>query len=140
MCLRIGCAWMASRACVVAGAGFRSSVIVAGVVAYLHFNVQSLSWVYDHFLQLAAAAVVWSFVLATFLYLKSFRADALLADGGNTGTIPLLRVGCFTTGVQAHGRGKRDVAVVFRPCRGGCGDEGEGGCFVSYARNIHFLT
>jgi Ergosterol biosynthesis ERG4/ERG24 family len=46
-----------------------------------------LTFLYDHFLGLAFAALVWSFFVATVTYLTSFRGEntPLLAEGGNTG-------------------------------------------------------
>lgn len=59
-----------------------SHVIFA--VAYFYFGVP-ITFVYDHFLALAMAATVFSFILAVYLYLKSFEPGALLALGGNSG-------------------------------------------------------
>jgi len=42
--------------------------------------------VYHKFLSLAVTSIVFSFILALFLYGKSLHADSSdLADGGNTG-------------------------------------------------------
>jgi delta14-sterol reductase len=45
-----------------------------------------LSWVYDHYVQLATGAVAFSALMSGFLYYKSFAPGALLAAGGNTGS------------------------------------------------------
>lgn len=50
-------------------------------------GLQSLTFLYDHFLGVTFAAFVWSVVLATATYVTSFRGEntPLLAEGGNTG-------------------------------------------------------
>jgi hypothetical protein len=73
--------------CVSPAAGFRSSCIAVVVVGVLHFTVHSLSWVYDNFLPLAVAAICWSYLLAVFIFAKSFKKGAVLADGGDTGDV-----------------------------------------------------
>ena len=45
----------------------------------------SLSWLYDHYLELACASIVLSFILSAYSFLTSFRSGCMLADGGNTG-------------------------------------------------------
>ena len=54
------------------------------IVGYCVFKVP-VTFVYDHFLALAAAATVFSLLLAIYLYVRSFRSGALLAVGGNSG-------------------------------------------------------
>ena len=54
------------------------------IIGYFYFKVP-VTFVYDKFLALAAAGFVFSFVLAVFLYIKSFNPTALLAVGGNSG-------------------------------------------------------
>lgn len=44
-----------------------------------------LELIYDHYLSLSAGAIVFSFGLSVFLYLKSFKPGAILAKGGNSG-------------------------------------------------------
>ena len=44
------------------------------------------SWVYDNYLPLLTASILFSFALSTFLYARSFAPAALLALGGNTGS------------------------------------------------------
>jgi len=50
-------------------------------------GIQSLTFLYDHFLGLSFAAFVWSVILASGTYITSFRGykTPLLAEGGNTG-------------------------------------------------------
>src|SRR5579862_2393328 len=50
-------------------------------------GIQSLTFLYDHFLGLTFAAFLWSVLLATGTYISSFRGEKtpLLAEGGNTG-------------------------------------------------------
>lgn len=50
-------------------------------------GIQSLTFLYDHSLGLAFAALLESVILATATHISSFRQDKtpLLADGGNTG-------------------------------------------------------
>jgi Delta14-sterol reductase len=47
-----------------------------------------LTFLYDHYLGLSTAAIVWSFILATGTYISSFRGEnaPLFAEGGNTGS------------------------------------------------------
>ena len=59
---------------------------VAFLVAYFYFGVP-VSFVYDHYLALTAASIVFSLVLSLYLYLRSFRHGALLALGGNSGSV-----------------------------------------------------
>ena len=53
-------------------------------VGYCYYKIP-VAFVYDHFLAFAVGAFVFSFALAVYLYVRSFREDALLALGGNTG-------------------------------------------------------
>lgn len=55
-------------------------------VGYFCFHIP-VTFVYDHFLPLACAAFMLSFVLAVFLYAKSFEENAVLALGGNSGNL-----------------------------------------------------
>lgn len=55
------------------------------VVAYCFLKVP-VTFVYDRYLAFAVAATVLSFVMAMYLYARSFRDGALLALGGNTGS------------------------------------------------------
>ena len=50
-------------------------------------GIQSLTFLYDHFLGVTFAAFVWSVILATGTYITSFRREntPLFAEGGNTG-------------------------------------------------------
>lgn len=69
--------------------GFMSFVCIAVYTwssVRIH-GIQSLTFLYDHFLGLTFAAFLWSVVLATGTYISSFRGEKtpLLAEGGNTG-------------------------------------------------------
>lgn len=55
------------------------------VVAYC-FLKAPVTFVYDRYLAFAVGATVLSFIMAVYLYAKSFRDGALLALGGNTGS------------------------------------------------------
>ncbi len=54
------------------------------VVGYCYYKLP-FTFVYDHYLAFAVAAMVFSFLLAIYLYARSFREGALLALGGNSG-------------------------------------------------------
>ena len=56
------------------------------IIGYFYFKLP-VTIVYDKFLPLASAAFFFSFVLAVYLYIKSFDSRALLALGGNTGNV-----------------------------------------------------
>lgn len=56
------------------------------IIGYFYFKLP-VTIVYDKFLPLASAAFFFSFVLAVYLYIKSFDRKALLALGGNTGNV-----------------------------------------------------
>ena len=55
-------------------------------VSYFYFNLP-VTFVYDHYLTLACAAMVFSFLLSVYLYARSFRPGALLSLGGNSGNV-----------------------------------------------------
>ena len=57
---------------------------VVFAAAYFYFKVP-VSFVYVHYLALASAAVIFSFILSVYLYARSFRKGSLLALGGNSG-------------------------------------------------------
>lgn len=59
---------------------------IAFAVAYFYFELP-VSFVYDHYLALASAAMVFSFLLSIYLYVRSFRPGTLLSLGGNSGNI-----------------------------------------------------
>ncbi|OQR91734.1 ATP-dependent RNA helicase dbp4 [Thraustotheca clavata] len=61
---------------------FWLSMIVAGIV---HTQIGSLSFVYDHYVQLAVGAMLLSTFISVFVYLYSFRsADVLCAEQGSS--------------------------------------------------------
>mmetsp|Transcript_13963 Transcript_13963/g.37827 ORF Transcript_13963/g.37827 Transcript_13963/m.37827 type:complete len:361 (-) Transcript_13963:827-1909(-) len=57
---------------------------LAGCVHGLPLLGISLSWLYDHYLQLATASCVLSTLLAAYSYVSSFVPGCMLADGGNS--------------------------------------------------------
>ena len=65
--------------------GFAALVFThaAFLVAYFYCDVP-VSFVYDHYLELAVAATLFSFLLSFYLYVRSFRPGALLSLGGNS--------------------------------------------------------
>lgn len=53
-------------------------------IGYCYFKL-NVSFVYNHFLAFAVSAIVFSTILSIYLYARSFRKDATLALGGNSG-------------------------------------------------------
>lgn len=70
---------------------YRMNGIHALVISHLLFivvyNRWGVSFVYDNYLALATTSFVFSFILAIYMYVKSFKEKALLAVGGNSGNI-----------------------------------------------------
>lgn len=64
-------------------AAFWTSILT--VLALHYGNIFHLNQLHDMYLQLITAAIIFSFGLSVFLYLKSFVPGALLALGGNSG-------------------------------------------------------
>ena len=70
---------------------YKLNGVYAFVIAHLLFVLGYCYWkvpvtfAYHHFLSLAVAAMVFSFILSVYLYVRSFRPGALLALGGNSG-------------------------------------------------------
>jgi len=58
---------------------FNSSGSVVG------FGPVPMAYAYDHFIQLAVATALLSYSLSLYLYFRSFKKGALLAEGGNSG-------------------------------------------------------
>lgn len=56
------------------------------IIGYFYFKLP-MNIVYDLFLPLASAAFLLSFVLAIYLYVKSFDGSSMLALGGNSGNL-----------------------------------------------------
>ena len=56
------------------------------IVGYFYFDLP-VTFIYDQFLPLISAAMVFSFSLSVYLYCKSFNKNALLASGGNSGNM-----------------------------------------------------
>lgn len=57
---------------------------IAFAVAYCVYKVP-VRFVYDQFISLAMAAILFSFIFSVYLYSRSFRKGALLSLGGNSG-------------------------------------------------------
>lgn len=55
-------------------------------VGYFYFKIP-VTFVYDNYLALAMGATGFCFILALYLYIKSFDRGALLALGGNSGNV-----------------------------------------------------
>ena len=53
-------------------------------IAYFYFDLP-VSFVSDHYLALATASMLFSILLAFYLYMRSFRPGSLLSLGGNSG-------------------------------------------------------
>lgn len=51
----------------------------------LVFGRAPLTWLYDHYSTLAFVTILWTILLSTYLYIKSFQKGLLLAVGGNSG-------------------------------------------------------
>ena len=69
-------------------AGLQNLVLSLAAVAYFGFwrrGALPLSWVYDNYVPLMTAAVLFSFALSAALYASSFAPGRLLAAGGATG-------------------------------------------------------
>ena len=67
--------------------GFRTFVAVLSATgAYIGFcGPESFTFLYDRFLGFATAGLVLSVTTAVWVYVSSFRSNALLALGGNSG-------------------------------------------------------
>ena len=70
--------------------GFGALIVTLAVVLIASFGLPpayrvSLSYIYDHYLQFATSAIVFSSVLSVYLYISACRPGRLLAKGGNTG-------------------------------------------------------
>lgn len=68
-------------------AGTRNLFVTLLAVAYVGIYRQTcdLSWVYDNFIPLLSASVLFSFALSAVLYMAALRRGALCAKGGCTG-------------------------------------------------------
>lgn len=51
----------------------------------LVFGRAPLTWLYDNHSTLAFVTILWTILLSTYMYLRSFRQGLLLAAGGNSG-------------------------------------------------------
>eukprot|EP00127_Corallochytrium_limacisporum_P000826 Clim_evm2s26 gene=Clim_evmTU2s26 len=69
--------------------GLRCGVISILILAAGHYTgIWNLAWLYERYFDCAVAAWLWSMLLAIFVYIRSFRPNALLALGGNSGCPP----------------------------------------------------
>jgi Delta14-sterol reductase len=59
--------------------------ITSGII--LRFGPESFTFVYHKWVGLVTAALVMSFVQATYCYISSFKQGKLLALGGNSGDL-----------------------------------------------------
>lgn len=68
-------------------AGLQNLALSLGGVLYFGFWRGSLplGWVYDNYVPLITASVLFSAALSAYLYAASFAKGALLAAGGSTG-------------------------------------------------------
>lgn len=55
------------------------------VRSVLVFGRAPMTWLYDHHSTLAFVTILWTVLLSTYLYVKSFRGGLLLAVGGDSG-------------------------------------------------------
>mmetsp|Transcript_47553 Transcript_47553/g.101030 ORF Transcript_47553/g.101030 Transcript_47553/m.101030 type:complete len:467 (-) Transcript_47553:1014-2414(-) len=51
----------------------------------LAFGRAPLTWLYDHYSTLAFVTIIWTILLSSYLYVKSFGGGLLLAAGGDSG-------------------------------------------------------
>ncbi|NXP44597.1 LBR protein, partial [Heliornis fulica] len=66
--------------------GFYAFVLTAAVIGTLLYFQFELHYLYDHFMQFAVSAAVFSLGLSIYLYIRSLRAhEEDLAPGGNSG-------------------------------------------------------
>ncbi|KAI3438180.1 hypothetical protein D9Q98_000617 [Chlorella vulgaris] len=67
--------------------GLRNMVVSVAAVLYFGFYRRSLDlgWVYDNYLPLITASIIFSAALSAYVYAASFARGAVLAKGGNTG-------------------------------------------------------
>jgi ABC-type nitrate/sulfonate/bicarbonate transport system substrate-binding protein len=67
--------------------GFASSHSIFFVALYFlkSAGLKPLEFVYDHYIGLAFASIIFSFAISFIVYLGSFQPGKLLALGGNTG-------------------------------------------------------
>lgn len=68
-------------------AGIRNLTVTALALGYFgaYRGLLDLSWVYDNFIPLLTASVLFSFALSALLYAAALRKGAVCAKGGCTG-------------------------------------------------------
>ena len=65
----------------------RCCVVTVAAALWFGFVTKQLDlgWVYDNYLPLMTAAILFSISLSAFVYLASFSTNRLLSTGGQTG-------------------------------------------------------
>ena len=65
--------------------GLRNFLLTVGIAVYLGFFTPylNLSWLYDNYVPLMTSAILFSFGLSGYLYMRSFKANRLLAEEGS---------------------------------------------------------
>ena len=56
------------------------------VLTLMHLYYVPLSWLADHFTQVAVATIALAWLLSMYLYVASFLTSGELSHGGNSGT------------------------------------------------------
>ncbi|KAM4770853.1 delta(14)-sterol reductase LBR [Rhinophrynus dorsalis] len=66
--------------------GFHAFLLTSAAVALMMYNKINLLYLYEHYLQFAASATLFSFLLSIYLYARSFKVpNEELSWAGNTG-------------------------------------------------------
>lgn len=60
-------------------------LLLIALLAHLKLGLSPLTFVYDHWVGLVTASILFSYLISLAVYIKSFQPSALLALGGNTG-------------------------------------------------------
>eukprot|EP01138_Halocafeteria_seosinensis_P010917 gb/GECG01011150.1/.p1 GENE.gb/GECG01011150.1/~~gb/GECG01011150.1/.p1 ORF type:complete len:434 (+),score=27.22 gb/GECG01011150.1/:1-1302(+) len=65
---------------------FRCFMVSLLGLGYMHsYTAYKLTWIYDNFIQLTTATILFSMALSVFVYLNSFQEGEVLAEGGQSG-------------------------------------------------------
>ncbi|KAI9263194.1 ergosterol biosynthesis ERG4/ERG24 [Phascolomyces articulosus] len=64
---------------------FHNIFVFGGFLLYQYGSYEPLLFVYDHWVGIVVASILFSYLISLFVYLRSFKPDALLALGGNSG-------------------------------------------------------
>eukprot|EP00048_Salpingoeca_helianthica_P014594 m.222486 g.222486 ORF g.222486 m.222486 type:complete len:424 (-) comp16040_c0_seq1:24-1295(-) len=66
--------------------GLNAFLLSVALFAAVYFlDVLPVTFIYDHYVHLLTASILFSFALSFYLYASSFKSGALLAEGGNSG-------------------------------------------------------